>query len=452
MTQLIQHYVSRQAIQRPHHTAIVCKQELIPYAELDQITNQIADKLRSCGCRNGDRVGLLLPKSPNAIFAMLGALKADCVYVPIDPDSSAAQVARIVKSVEPKVLVSARSTTALLDDAFAEHDLSSEIQIGTLEAFKLNGKHFEASFTGNDVLQVSSKQRIYERKPTDPAAIFFPSQEADSHKGVVISHANIIYFLEWALKYFQIDEYDRLSGFVPPHSELSAFDTFGAFAAGAELHLVPTKLNQQPRELAEFIRWHELTQWASTPAVLNALVQSDVVVDGDFPSLKRMLWSRGVLPTPSLIHLMQRLPLTQFTNLYGTAETTIASSSFTVPTCPSDEAAQIPIGRPCAGVGLFVLDDELQPVALHEVGELYVGGVGLSSGYWRNQLQTDAAFVQHPVLSQRLFKTGDLARFGSDGLAFFVDRTTIQEESGDCSTVSKRFVDDESLETQLTYK
>ena len=99
-----------------------------------------------------------------------------------------------------------------------------------------------------------------------------------------------------------------------------------------------------------------------------------------------------------------------------------------------------------------MLDDGLQPVALHEVGELYVGGVCLSSGYWRDQLQTDAAFVQHPVLSQRLFKTGDLARFSSDGLAYFVDRTTIQEESGDYSTVSKRFVDDESLETQLTNK
>jgi non-ribosomal peptide synthetase component F len=93
---------------------------------------------------------------------------------------------------------------------------------------------------------------------------------------------------------------------------------------------------------------------------------------------------------------MRRVPHVQFTNLYGPTEATIASSYYTVEACPDDPGAPLPIGRPCAGEELLVLDEAMRPVPPGETGDLYIGGVGLSPGYWRDPEKTAAAFVAHP--------------------------------------------------------
>ena len=112
---------------------------------------------------------------------------------------------------------------------------------------------------------------------------------------------------------------------------------------------MPGNLSVNPRALAAMIRDHELTQWFSVPSVLTYLAKFDVIAQDDFPALERLLWCGEVLPTPVLVHWMRRLPHVQFTNLYGPTEATIASSYYTVPRCPDDETASIPMGTPCAG-------------------------------------------------------------------------------------------------------
>jgi acyl-coenzyme A synthetase/AMP-(fatty) acid ligase len=129
---------------------------------------------------------------------------------------------------------------------------------------------------------------------------------------------------------------------------------------------------------------------------------------------------------------MQRLPHVKFTNLYGPTEATIASSYYTVPECPADERAQIPIGAPCDGEGLEVLDEELKPVAVGEIGDLYISGVGLSPGYWQDQEKTNAVFLQRPGSTDpkdRIYKTGDLAKEGEDGLFYYLGRADSQIKS-----------------------
>ena len=193
------------------------------------------------------------------------------------------------------------------------------------------------------------------------------------------------------------------------------------------MHLVKPELNVVPNKLANFIRDSELTQWFSVPSVLSYLAKFDLVNQGDFSALKRVLWCGETLPTPTLIYWMKKLPHLTFTNLYGPTEATIASSHYTVPECPSDDLAPIPIGRACGGEELLVLDGHLQPVAENELGDLYIRGVGLSPGYWKDEQKTGAAFVSNPAdPGDRLYKTGDLARLGSDGLLYFLGRSDTQ--------------------------
>jgi acyl-coenzyme A synthetase/AMP-(fatty) acid ligase len=129
---------------------------------------------------------------------------------------------------------------------------------------------------------------------------------------------------------------------------------------------------------------------------------------------------------------MQRLPHVRFTNLYGPTETTIASSFYDVPACPADEKAPIPIGQACDGEELLVLDANLQPVPPGATGDLYIGGVGLSPGYWHDPERTAAAFFRDPRDSNpndRIYRTGDLARCGKDGLIYFIGRSDTQIKS-----------------------
>jgi acyl-coenzyme A synthetase/AMP-(fatty) acid ligase len=201
-------------------------------------------------------------------------------------------------------------------------------------------------------------------------------------------------------------------------------------AVGGELHLVPRELNLLPNNLTEFIRRSELTQWYSVPPVLNYLAKFDAVRFNDCPALRRVLWAGDVLPTPALIYWMQRLPHASFTNLYGPTETAISSSYYTVPECPTDPQASIPIGQACAGEQLLVVDESLRPLPPGETGDLYIGGAGVALGYWRDPERTAAAFIsdpRHP--SQRIYKTGDLARIGDDGLVYFLGRSDYQIKS-----------------------
>jgi non-ribosomal peptide synthetase component F len=243
----------------------------------------------------------------------------------------------------------------------------------------------------------------------------------------MITHENVLAFVDWALDHFGTKPTDRISGHPPLHFDLSTFDIYATLAAGAQLHLVPASLGLDARRTAAFIRDHELTQWFSVPSVLTYLARFDAVAQDDFPALERLLWCGEVLPTPVLAHWMRRLPHARFTNLYGPTEATIASSYFDVPDVPVDESVPVPIGLPCAGESLLVLD-EGAPAPVGGIGELYIGGVGLSPGYWRDQEKTDAAFVAGPD-GERIYKTGDLARADDDGVVHFLGRTDSQIKS-----------------------
>jgi acyl-coenzyme A synthetase/AMP-(fatty) acid ligase len=196
---------------------------------------------------------------------------------------------------------------------------------------------------------------------------------------------------------------------------------------GAELHLVPPEVSLFPQKLAEFIRERRLTQWFSVPSVLKYMASFGVVGKDDFPSLKRLLWCGEALPTPTLIHWMQRLPHVTFTNLYGPTEATIASSYYTVPACPISETAEIPIGRACGGEELIVLDETLAPVRPGEIGDLYIRGAGLSPGYWKDPEKTASVFLD--TGEGRMYKTGDLAHVGTDGLVYLHGRADSQIKS-----------------------
>jgi amino acid adenylation domain-containing protein len=432
MTALLQNWVTVQAERRPEAIALALGKEKMTYGQLEAVSSQLARILKKGGCQRGDRVCFLMPKSPVAIVSMLGILKADCIHVPLDPAGPASRLTKIVEACDSRWILAAGPVTNLLDEFLREGKFCTSILLGWLDTERVIGENFKAEFSLADFHHYSSMPLDYRNTRHDAAHILFTSGSTGTPKGVVITHSNVIHFVEWANNYFGTTSSDRISGHPPLHFDLSTFDIFGTFAAGAQLHLVPSELNLLPNKLADFIRTSELTQWFSVPSILNYMAKFDVVEFNDFPALKRLLWCGEVFPTLALIHWMKRLPHVRFTNLYGPTEATIASSYYTVPKCPENERAAIPIGTACNGEELLVLNAELQPVPQGEIGDLYIRGVGLSPGYWKDPERTQAVFLPNPQSSDpadRIYKTGDLAKIGDDSLVYFLGRADSQIKS-----------------------
>jgi amino acid adenylation domain-containing protein len=329
-------------------------------------------------------------------------------------------------------ILATRQTAAQLRATLTCATLERPPLLGWLDAGAPPQAELTPAFTAADLAALPVSAPPGMNNDTDLAQILFTSGSTGQPKGVMITHSSVLRFLEWATSYFGLSPADRASQHPPLHFDLSSFDVFGTLGAGAELHLIPHALNLLPHKLAQLIRRSRLTQWFSVPSVLNLMAKFDLLQQGDFPALRRVLWCGEVLPTPTLIYWMQRVPHARFTNLYGPTETTIASSHYTVPQCPGHAHDPIPIGTACAGEELLILDAALQPVAIGATGDLYIRGVGLSPGYWRDAQKTASVFLPYHTQTgaeERIYRTGDLARLGADGLIYFAGRRDHQIKS-----------------------
>jgi amino acid adenylation domain-containing protein len=423
---LLHQLVSRQAQAHPEARALAHPTGVLTYGALDDVSNQIARALQAAGCRRGDRVAFLLPRTPLTIAAMVGILKADCLYVPLDLRGPVTRLARVIGLCEPTVVLAGPAVEGSIRDLARNGTMHEAIRLGWMGRTPPSGPAFRnLVFNLHDVELLPKHPIDYRNGLGDPACILFTSGSTGTPRGVVTTHRNVDAFIEWAVEFFGLGPGDRLGGYTDLSFNLSTFDIHATFAAGAELHIIPDDLKLLPPKVVDLIRDSELTHWLSVPSFLEHAVRFDCLREGDLPAMRWVTWCGDVLPTPPLLHWMERIPHASFANLYGTTETTVASSCYVVPKDFRDTREQVPIGRACTGETLLVLDGNLRPVPRGETGHLYIGGSGLSPGYWRDPEGTREVFLLDPGCrnpSARVYRTGDLARVDDDGNVHFLGR------------------------------
>ena len=398
--------------------AVVDGDRELSYAELDARSSSLAAAMVDRGVQPGDRVGLLLEKSLEAVIAIYGTLKAGAVYVPLDDQAPVRRLAYIARDAGIRCLV---SSEAKADVCRQMRDEGVPLQTIIGAAGGPDEKQSPEWLQWNAV-EGYPPVPPFAGDPDALAYILYTSGSTGEPKGVMLSHANGLAFVLWAAGEVGVVPEDRLSSHAPFHFDLSIFDLFAAASGAATLVLVPRELSLFPVMLARFIAEQSITVWYSVPSALTALVQRGELKSPSLPTLRVVIFAGEVFPIKHLARLMELVPNPRYLNFYGPTETNVC----TWYEVPRDDslAADLPIGKPLPGVSAVIALDDGAPAPEGELGELVIGGPTVMHGYWKDPTRTDRALRVEG--DTRYYRTGDLVRRRSDGELIFAGRRDAQ--------------------------
>jgi tyrocidine synthetase-3 len=390
-----------QVARTPLNIAAVFDHHHLTYSELNRRANQLAHRLRRFGVGPGERVGIYLEHSLEMVVGLLGILKAGGAYVPLDPAHPEARLAFILADAQISVIVT--------HERLAERPLADEAQMISLDSdWELVSPESEENPTAGATAQ-------------DLAYVIYTSGSTGQPKGVKIQHAALINYIWWAKDVYLQNE--RLA--FPLYSSL-AFDLtvtsiFTPLITGNTVIVYRREGKESP--LAEILRDNQVGVLKLTPSHLLLLT------DGDNRQchIKRLIVGGEMLESELARRVYESFGgEIEIFNEYGPTEATVGCMIHKFDPV-ADTRNLVPIGRPAANVQIYILDDRLHPVAENVMGELFISGDGLATGYLNRSELTAERFVDNPFIpGQKMYKTGDVARWLPEGIIEFVGRTDDQ--------------------------
>lgn len=426
MSYLLHHLISESAQKHPDKEAIVLKGHKMSYGRLEEESNRLAHALLAMGSRRGDRIGIHLYRSIDAIVGLLGILKTGAAYVPLDPSTPPARFEYMVNKCGIRFLLTSREKLVPLESTLSACPSLVSVVI-------MNGLDADREYPDSPKLVdwIKARDQVSYSAPEagavdrDLAYILFTSGSTGNPKGVMISHLNSLTFVDSAYDFFSIAASDIFSNICPLHFDMSVFDLFVAFKAGATVAIIPEATATFPVELAKFIEKNGVTIWNSVPSALSLLANLGSLPNYDLSSLRLVLFAGEVFPVKYLRRLRAVVPGASFYNIYGQTEAN-SSTFFHVKETPSDDEAVLPIGRPFPNFDVFALDDEGRQICKSgEKGELYVRASSVALGYWDDVERTNDRFVIDPLkpyTGQKVYRTGDLVSLDEEGNYTFLGR------------------------------
>jgi amino acid adenylation domain-containing protein len=425
---LAQHYLEESAILEPKKTAIICSNSRITYMELNRQSNKLANSLIERGVKRQDRVIIFLKRSTEHIISFMGIIKADAIYVPVDPCAPANRTRTIVEDCRPAAIICNKETVYSLDETLFEVENVPKIifldSSDCLEKYSRNNITFKEEIDAN--CNVAPE---YQNIDTDIAYIMYTSGSSGRPKGVLISHLNIINYIEWAVSYLGIGSEDKIFSTAPFHFDMSTFDIYAAMKARATLVIANEKCLLFPKMIFDVIEINKITIWKAISSLLVYFVKTNVLKIGRIKTLKKILFAGETLPPKYLIELMRIFPEKQFYNAYGPTEATGISTYYLVKNIPLNHEEGIPIGKACTNSEIILLNENNMLCKKGQVGEICIRGSCLSIGYWNDGEKTEKSFIQNPlnkVMNDRIYRTNDLGRIRDDGEIEFLGRRDLQ--------------------------
>ncbi|WP_165956337.1 non-ribosomal peptide synthetase, partial [Streptomyces hainanensis] len=402
---LAQDFFLEQVGRRPDQVAVVTSGRSVTYRELRHEANQVAWWLRDQGVRPGSLVGIVMDKGWEQVVAAYGVLFSGAAYLPIDPGAPAERLVGLLERGEVRVVL----TQSHLNTSLPWPEGIERLCLDQPLPDDLDGTAVPEPVRGGD----------------DLAYALFTSGSTGQPKGVMIGHRGLVNALQETMREFRITDTDRALGLTALHHDMSLFDVFGVLGAGGTLVLPDAGRVRDAAHWAELIAAHGVTVWNSVPAMMEMLLEHVGSEDRALSSLRTVFLGGDWIPMSVPSRLSVVAPGAELVSVGGPTETTLWNIWYRVGELDSDWSS-IPYGRPIANTRYHVLNERLEACPEWVTGEMYVAGVGLARGYWRDEERTAAAFVTHPVTGERLYRTGDLGRWRPEGVLEFMGRADFQ--------------------------
>ncbi|CAJ4238908.1 syringomycin synthetase [Burkholderia pseudomallei] len=410
--QCIHQLFEAQVDRKPEAIALTFDGQRLGYAELNARANRLAHYLQARGVGPDRLVALCAERGIEMVVGLLAILKAGGAYVPLDPSHPPERLRRMLDDTNP--------VAVLVDDIGADALASFESHV----AARSPRVHLSRDIAQWRACNPANPPTPRERAARRLAYVIYTSGSSGEPKGVMNEHRGVVNRLWWMQQTYALDERDAVLQKTPFSFDVSVWEFFWPLMSGARLVIAKPEGHKDPAYLSELIDRERVTTLHFVPSMLQAFLEDEGAARG-CGSVKRVMCSGEALP-PSLVKRFYRcLPDARLHNLYGPTE---AAVDVTAWACDAEEGgASVPIGRPIANTRIYVLDEYGQPVPRGVAGELYIGGVQVARGYLNRPELTRERFVDDPfVAGGRLYKTGDLARWRTDGSLEYLGRNDFQ--------------------------
>ncbi|HZS44938.1 MAG TPA: amino acid adenylation domain-containing protein, partial [Blastocatellia bacterium] len=397
---LIHQLFEEQADRAPDARAITYEGQQLTYAELNRRANQLAHHLRKLGIGTDKLVAVVAERSIEMVVALFGILKAGGAYVPLDPSYPKDRLEFMLRDSGASLMLTQSHLLRFLPGLLVEQlCLDSDWSLIADEPSE------------NLATVIDPENLVY---------MIYTSGSTGQPKGALNTHHGLHNRLLWMQQQYQLSDADQVMQKTPFSFDVSVWEFFWPLITGASLVLARPGGHQDGNYLVHLINDAQVTVLHFVPSMLQAFLdQPDVE---SCQSLRQVICSGEALSYEMQERFNERLSAS-LDNLYGPTE---ASIDVTFWHCRPDQTRSVPIGRPIANTQIYLLDPSLQPVPIGAPGELYIGGAGLARGYHARSNLTAQKFIPNPFSTGRLYRTGDIARYRSDGEIEYLGRSDHQ--------------------------
>jgi bacitracin synthase 3 len=397
-----------QVSRTPDHIAVIDEYRSITYKELDKQSTQLAQYLLSIVKDEEKYIVIHQERTVATIISLYAVMKAGKAYAPVEPYVPEERKRKILDTISWGII------------------LADEISYTESKGLIGNGKIVI------DVVQFLKEEFIGDLPmpkilPEDVAYIIFTSGSTGLPKGVIVQHRPLINIIEWVNKSFLVGPEDKLLCVASISFDLSVYDIFGVLATGASIRLASNSEISNPEHLADIVYEEQITFWDSAPAALNQIVPffKDKQKVGVSGKLRLVFLSGDWIPLTIAPDLKLCFPLVDVIGLGGATEAAIWSNFYPIKEI-DPQWKSIPYGRPIQNAKYYVLDERHEPKPIGVIGDLYIGGEVLALGY-NDQEISKLKFIPNPhCAGERIYMTGDKARFYPDGNIEFIGRVDDQ--------------------------
>ncbi len=399
--QSIHELFEAQVEKTPDAIAVVFEKQQLTYRELNIKANQLADYLRSLEVKSEVLVGICVERSPLMIIGLLGILKAGGAYVPLDPSYPQQRLALMLEDSQTPILLS-------------QQHLVENLPPHKAQVICLDSDWDKIAHQNSENLTCNLNSR-------NLAYVIYTSGSTGKPKGAMNTHQGVCNRLLWMQDNYRLTTADRVLQKTPFSFDVSVWEFFWTLMTGACLIIAKPEGHRDSNYLVKLIKQQQITTLHFVPSMLQIFLDELEIEDCQY--LKRVFCSGEALSVELQSKFFARCQNVELHNLYGPTE---AAIDVTFWHCqPDNQKKIVPIGRPIANTQIYILDRQLQIVPVAVRGELHIGGVGLARGYLNRPQLTNEKFIANPFSNQpgeKLYKTGDLARYLPNGAIEYLGR------------------------------